>query len=119
MEIYEDLDDEEAEASPMEEIPPIDDTTSPIDLLEIEPLISLHTLTSFFTPQTLKLIGYFKCRKFIILIDSGSTHNFIHHHISQEINLYIRVVNNFQIMIANGGSMKCDGCCESVHLHIG
>jgi hypothetical protein len=32
---------------------------------------------------------------------------------------YIRAVNNFQIMIANGGSMKCGGCCENVHLQIG
>jgi len=34
-------------------------------------------------------------------------------------NCYIRVVNNFQIMIADGGSMKCGGCCESVCLQIG
>jgi hypothetical protein len=40
-------------------------------------------------------------------VDSGSTHNFVHHHISQEINCYICVVNNFQIMIVNDSSMKC------------
>jgi hypothetical protein len=32
---------------------------------------------------------------------------------------YIRVVNNFEIMIANGGSMKCGGRCENVRLQIG
>jgi hypothetical protein len=42
-------------------------------------------------------------------VDSGSTHNFIHIHISQEFNCYVRSINNFQIMIANGGSMKCGG----------
>jgi hypothetical protein len=31
---------------------------------------------------------------------------------------YIRAVNNFQIMIVNGGSMKCGGSCENVHLQI-
>jgi hypothetical protein len=67
----------------------------------------------------LNLIGYIKNRKVIILVDSGSTHNFIHHRISQETNCYIRVVNNFQIMIANGGSMKCGGGCENVCLQIG
>jgi hypothetical protein len=36
-----------------------------------------------------------------------------------ETNFYIRAVNNFQIMIANGGSMKCGGCCENVRLQIG
>ena len=67
----------------------------------------------------LKLIGYIKHRNVIILVDSGSTHNFIHHHIAQETNCYICVVNNFQIMIANGGSMKCGGRCENVRLQIG
>jgi hypothetical protein len=28
-------------------------------------------------------------------------------------------INNFQIMITNGGSMKCGGCCENVCLQIG
>jgi hypothetical protein len=104
----------------VEELPPTDDTTPPTDPPEVEPLISLHALTGFSTPQTLKLIGYIKHRKVIILVDSGNTHNFIHCHIAQEINCYIHVsVNNFQIMISNGGSMKCGGCCENVCLQIG
>jgi hypothetical protein len=70
----------------------------------------------FFAPQTLELIGYIKHMKFIILVDSGSTLNFIHCHRAQEFNGYIRVVNNFQIMIVNGGSMECGGHCENVQL---
>jgi hypothetical protein len=70
------------------------------------------------TPQTLKLIGYIKHRKVIIMIDSGSTHNFIHHRIAQETHCYIHVVNNFQIMIANDGFMKCGGHYENVHLQM-
>jgi hypothetical protein len=54
-----------------------------------------------------------------LLFDSGNTHNFIHRRIAKEINCYIRVINNFQIMIANGGCMKCGGCCENVRLKIG
>jgi hypothetical protein len=48
-----------------------------------------------------------------------STHSSIHRRIAKETNCYIRAVNNFQIMISNGGSMKCGGCCENVHLQIG
>jgi len=57
--------------------------------------------------------------KVIILVDSGNTHNFIHHHITQEINFYIHVVNNFQIMIANGSYMQCCGHYENVCLKTG
>jgi hypothetical protein len=53
------------------------------------------------------------------MVDSGRTHNFIHHHIAQETRFYIHAINNFQIMISNGGSMKCGGCCENVRLQIG
>jgi hypothetical protein len=95
------------------------DITPPSYPPEVESIISLNSLTGFSTPQTLKLIGFIKHRKVIILVDSGSTHNFIHRHISQETNCYIYVVNNFQIMIVNGGSMKCGGHCENVFLQIG
>jgi hypothetical protein len=67
-------------------LPQEDDLTPPSDPPEVEPLISLNALTGFSAPQTLKLIGYIKHRKVIILVDSGSTHNFIHHCLSQEIN---------------------------------
>jgi hypothetical protein len=85
----------------------------------VELVISLNALTGFFAPQTLNLIDYIKHKKVIILVDSGITHNFIHHRISEETHFYIHVVNNFQIMIDNGGSMKCGGCCENVCLQIG
>jgi hypothetical protein len=58
-------------------------------------------------------------QKVIILVDSGNTHSFIHHRIAQDTLCYICVVNNFQIMIANGSSMKCGDQCENVRLQIG
>jgi len=58
----------------------------PSDPPEVEPLISLTALTSFHSPQTLKLIGYIKHKKVIILFDSGNTHNFIHLRLAQELN---------------------------------
>ena len=55
----------------------------------------------------------------MILIDSGITHNFIRHNISQETNFSIHVINNFQIMVFDGGSMKYGGRCEIMCLQIG
>jgi hypothetical protein len=117
--ISKDVSDEEVEFSPKEEIPKTNDPTMPSDPLEVEQLISLNAITCFSAPQTLKLIGYTKQRKVIILVDNGNTHNFIHCHLAQEVNFYICVINNFQIMISNGGSMKCGGRCENVRLQIG
>jgi purine nucleoside phosphorylase len=114
MVVTEDISEEDVVVPPVEELPPPSDLTPPSDPPDVDPVISLNSLTGFSAPQTLKLIGYIKNRKVIILVDSGSTHNFIHRRISQEVNCYICVVNNFQIMIANGGSMKCGGRCENV-----
>jgi hypothetical protein len=66
-----------------------------VETPEVELVISLNSLTGFSTPQTLKLIDYIKHQKVIILVDSGSTHNFIHHCIAQETHCYIHVVNHF------------------------
>jgi hypothetical protein len=112
MAISEDIQEEDVDNPPMPESPEISDINPPSDPPKEEPIISLNALTSFSAPQNLKLIGYIKHRKVIILVDSGSTHNFIHHHIAQETHCYIHAVNNFQIMIANGSSMKCGGRCE-------
>jgi hypothetical protein len=110
---------EDVEAPLVSVSPEPTDITPPLDPPKVEKVISLNSLIDFFAPQTLKIIGYIKHRKVIILVDSGSTHNFIHFHIAQETNFYIHAVNNFEIMIANGGSMKCGGHCENVHLQIG
>jgi hypothetical protein len=119
MAISEDISEEDLETPLVSESPEITDITSPSNPPKVKPVISLNALTGFSAPQTLKLIGYIKLQKVIILVDSGSTHNFIHRCIAQETYCYINVVNNFQIMIANGGSMKCRGHCENVRLQIG
>jgi hypothetical protein len=41
-------------------------------------MIYLNSLTDFSSSQTLKLIQYIKRRKFIILVDSGNTHQFLY-----------------------------------------
>jgi hypothetical protein len=114
-EIYED----EGNVFPLEALSQADDTNPPSDPIEVGPLISLHALTDLSYPQSLKLIGYIKHQKVIILINNGTTHNFIHCQIYQEKLFYIHAFNNFQLMIANGDSMKCGCHCENVHLQIG
>jgi hypothetical protein len=109
MAISEDVSEEDVTVPLVEEPSLLDATQEPTDPLN---------LNGFSAPQMLNLIGYINNMKVIILIHSGSTHNFIHHRIAQETNCYIRVVNNFQIMIANGGSMKCGGHCENDCLKI-
>jgi hypothetical protein len=54
----------------------------------------------------------------VVLIDSGSTHNFIHRGLAEELHYFVFPVSNFQILIDNG-TMKCGGHCENVKLQMG
>jgi len=76
---------------PEEETPEVNSTSEAEqpEMQQEEPLISLHALSGMSSPQTLKIQGYIKHHKVMVLIDSGSTHNFIQ-----------KLVNNFQILIA-------------------
>ena len=58
--ISEDISEEDVETPLVPEWSEINDITPPSDPPEVEPIISLNALTSFSTPQMLKLIGYIK-----------------------------------------------------------
>jgi hypothetical protein len=84
--------------------PFIEEETPLQDSLE-KPHISLHSLFCFSTPQALKLISYIKHHKVIFLIDSGSTHKFIHMQEAKDKHCYVHPISNFQIMSVNGNMM--------------
>eukprot|EP00253_Pinus_taeda_P013602 PITA_13602 len=50
-----------------------------LDKEEMNPTISCNALAAITTPQTIKIEGQIKKKNVIVLIDSGSTHNFIHY----------------------------------------
>jgi hypothetical protein len=71
------------------------------------------------TPQTLKIEGYIKKKKVIVLIDSGSTHNFIHYKLAKALNCFVYPAPEFQVMIADGGTINCSGKCNKINLTMG
>lgn len=50
-----------------------------------QPIIS-HALLGFSAPQTLKVVGFLKNQKVIVLINSGTTHNFINKKLETLLN---------------------------------
>jgi hypothetical protein len=83
-----------------------------------EPVIYLHALLGILAPHTLNINGYIKHKLFFLLIDSGSTHNFIHCKVVEETHCFVCPISNFQILIANGGTMKCGGHFENIELQM-
>ena len=50
---------------------------------EMSLTISCNALVGITTPQNLNIEGHIKKKKVIVLIDSGSTHNFIHYKVAK------------------------------------
>ncbi|XP_026399186.1 uncharacterized protein LOC113295041 [Papaver somniferum] len=60
----------------------MDDTTINTADVNKESEISLHSLMGSSFPKTMRLTGYIKGEPLTVLIDSGSTHNFLHPYIA-------------------------------------
>jgi len=50
-----------------------------------------------------------KHRPIVVLNDKGNTHNFFHKRIVEAIHCFVRAIYNFQVLIADGGTMKYEG----------
>jgi hypothetical protein len=96
------IDCEEEEEQEQEKEPSQDENVDAISFEELTPMISCNALGGISTPQTLKIEGYIKKKKVIVLIDSGSTHNFIHYKLAKALNFFVYPTPKFQIMIAYG-----------------
>ena len=86
---------------------------------EMSPTISCNALVGITTPQTLKIEGHIKKKKVIVLIDSGSTHNFFHCKIAKELKFFLCPTPECQVMVANGGTIKCSGKSHNIKITMG
>jgi hypothetical protein len=89
-----------------------------LDLEETTPMIYCHALASISTPQTLKIEGYVKKKKVTMLIDFGSTHNFIDNKLAKSLNCFVVLAPEFRVMITDGGTINCSRKCHSINLNM-
>jgi hypothetical protein len=113
--LYIDCEEEEEQ----EQKPSQDENIEAISSQELNPTISCNTLARISTPQTLKIEGYIKKKKVIVLIDSGSTHNFIHYKLARDLNFFVYPAPYFQVMIVDGGTINCSRKCNKINLTMG
>eukprot|EP00253_Pinus_taeda_P006672 PITA_06672 len=85
----------------------------------MNPTISCNALAGITTPQTIKIEGQIKKKKVIVLIDSGSTHNFIHCKVAKELNCFLYSTSECQVIIENGGTINFSGKCHNIKLSMG
>jgi hypothetical protein len=112
---YIDCEEEEEQ----EQEPSQDENVEAISSEELTPRILCNALVGISTPQTLNIEGYIKKKNLIVLIDSGSTHNFIHYKLAKALNFFVYLAPEFQVMIADGGTINCSGKCNKININMG
>jgi carbamoylphosphate synthase small subunit len=111
--------EEQEQEQEQEQEPSQDENVDAISSEELTPTITCNALARINTPQTLKIEGYIKNKKVIVLIDSGNTHNFIHYKLAKALNCFVYPAPEFQVMIADGGTINCSGKCNKINLTMG
>lgn len=84
-----------------------------------EPLISLSAITGIRTKDTMQLRVQIDAYEFTVLLDSGSTHNFVSIPVAQRAGLCFQDSRGAYVTVANGDRIACCGLASDVALQIG
>ncbi|GKB31470.1 retrotransposon gag domain, retroviral aspartyl protease, partial [Tanacetum coccineum] len=80
--------------------------------------ISLHATLGKPHPRTMKVQGILQSTEVIILIDGGSTHNFISDVLVKYLKLTTQAVAPFGVQIGNGDFIRCGYICKNLAIQI-
>jgi hypothetical protein len=102
----------EEEAVPTADQPTADQLPEPDPgdfFLEEFPEISLNAITGTPTPKTMRIVGFIKNQQVVILIDSGSTHNFLDESLARTLGIHSNGQDTIRVKIANGQELTSPG----------
>ncbi|XP_061375173.1 uncharacterized protein LOC133317324 [Gastrolobium bilobum] len=105
----------------MEEEPdPPDDTVAVTYIPEVvvTPEISLNALFGTSSTRSFRLQGLIDGHVTHILVDGGSTHNFITPHMARFLNLFLLCNPPFKVQVGNGDYLICSAKCSKTPIWI-
>ncbi|RVW65002.1 Retrovirus-related Pol polyprotein from transposon 297 [Vitis vinifera] len=83
-----------------------------------EPEITLHALTRWIVPRTMRIKAIIGAHEVVALIDSGSTHNFISDRVAETLCLPVKPTTPFTVRVANGERLSCKGKYEKLTVNL-
>ncbi|XP_059456434.1 uncharacterized protein LOC132186472 [Corylus avellana] len=86
--------------------------------LDADPEISLNAITGTPNPNTMRIMGVLKGQQVIILIDSGSTHNFVDSQLAERLGIVSSNRDAIMVKVANGQTVRSPGKSSDLCLKI-
>ena len=97
-----------------DENPPVfDDDVDASNMVITAAVSSVHVLCPKIKPRSLSMKGRINSSPVSILIDGGSTHNFIKPSVAEQLSLPLNSSTPFRVIVGNGAALKCSYACLS------
>lgn len=81
-------------------------------------MVSLHAIKGSQGPHTMRFEASLKSIKAIVLVDSGSTHNFMDLKLANKLALPICPQEKFKVTVTDGKSIMIQVSCQNVQKKI-
>ncbi|KAJ0491928.1 putative nucleotidyltransferase, Ribonuclease H [Helianthus annuus] len=82
-----------------------------VEDLENAAQLSVYAMTGVSSYSTMRVVGTIGTRQIQILIDSGSTHNFVNSKLALRMNCFTKGVPEMKVLVANGKELDCNQLC--------
>lgn len=81
---------------------------------EQEAQISFHAISGGNDPATIRIQGYISNHPVTVLIDGGSTHNFVQTRLAKFLELPSHPTNTLKVMVGNGSILEGHQLCSAI-----
>jgi len=83
------------------------------EVLEADPCISLHALNGIQGYQAMRVTGHYGKKPIHILVDSGSTHNFLDINLAKRLGCKLEGIDTQSVTVADGNELRCQFICKN------
>ncbi|XP_040987625.1 uncharacterized protein LOC121235342 [Juglans microcarpa x Juglans regia] len=80
--------------------------------------LSLNAMFGVQRPTSMRVMAWIEKFEVTLLVDSGSTHNFINSNIVTKVRLKPSTIEPFEVKVANGDKLRCEGLVREVKLNV-
>ncbi|KAL5858008.1 hypothetical protein ACOSQ3_005466 [Xanthoceras sorbifolium] len=80
--------------------------------------LSLNAISGTSRPSTMRLMAWIGSSEVSLLVDSGSSHNFINMNTVKKLGMKGTAIEAFDVRVANGERLKCDEVHQNVKMNV-